>query len=179
MVHDKHRIPIKINFKQITRVKVKFIQYSEGDYISCMTSRYFHFVVHSTIPRYCVFSRNHTIILFIVVHIPIYLYNPCFSGIRITRFLVLCVMFCRMLLVLLSVFCGHCIVCSSSIYRCWLPLWYLQWWFALFDSFSVFTGMCKYQVKNKTDKYILYILEYNQLQNIYIYRNNTIIMYHE
>jgi hypothetical protein len=48
-------ISIKTNFKQITRVKVKFIQYSEGDYISCMTSRYF--VVHSTMPRYCVFSH--------------------------------------------------------------------------------------------------------------------------
>jgi hypothetical protein len=33
-------ISIKTNFKQITRVKVKCIQYSEGDYILCMTSRY-------------------------------------------------------------------------------------------------------------------------------------------
>jgi hypothetical protein len=48
-------ISIKTNFKQITRVKVKFIQYSEGDYISCMTSRYF--VVHSTMPCYCVFCH--------------------------------------------------------------------------------------------------------------------------
>ena len=48
-------ISIKTNFKQITRVKVKCIQYSERDYISCMTSRYF--VIHSTMPRYCVFSH--------------------------------------------------------------------------------------------------------------------------
>jgi hypothetical protein len=33
-------ISIKKKFKQITRVKLKFVQYSEGDYISCMTSRY-------------------------------------------------------------------------------------------------------------------------------------------
>ena len=39
-------ISIKTNFKQITTVKVKCIHYSEGDYISCMTSRYF--VVYST-----------------------------------------------------------------------------------------------------------------------------------
>jgi hypothetical protein len=31
--------------------------------------------------------------------------------------------------------------------------------------FFVFTGICKYQVKNKTDKYILDILEHNHLQN--------------
>ena len=33
-------ISIKTNFKQITRVKLKFVQYSEEDYISCTTSRY-------------------------------------------------------------------------------------------------------------------------------------------
>jgi len=37
------------------------------------------------------------------------------------------------------------------------------------DSFSVFTGQCKYQVNNKTDKYILDILEHNHLQNTIIY----------
>jgi hypothetical protein len=40
-----------------------------------------------------------------------------------------------------------------------------NWWFTLYDSFSVFTGICKYQVINKTDKYILIILEHNHLQN--------------
>ena len=33
-------ISIKTNFKQITRVELKFVQYSQGDYILCMTSRY-------------------------------------------------------------------------------------------------------------------------------------------
>jgi hypothetical protein len=32
---------IKTNFKQIARVELKCVQYSEGDYILCMTSRYF------------------------------------------------------------------------------------------------------------------------------------------
>ena len=40
-------------------------------------------------------------------------------------FLVLCVMFCRSLFVLLSFFC-HYVVCPSSIYGFWLPLWYLR-----------------------------------------------------
>ena len=71
---------------------------------------------------------------------------PVFSGVHVTRSLVLCLMFCRSLFVLLSFFfwplcclfffdirilitslvsCGHCVVCSSSIYGFWLPLWYL------------------------------------------------------
>jgi hypothetical protein len=34
-------ISIKTDFKQIARVELKCVQYSEGDYILCMTSRYF------------------------------------------------------------------------------------------------------------------------------------------
>jgi hypothetical protein len=34
-------ISIKTNFKQIARVELKCAQYSAGDYILCMTSRYF------------------------------------------------------------------------------------------------------------------------------------------
>jgi hypothetical protein len=34
-------ISIKTNFKQIARVEFKSVQYSERDYILCMTSRYF------------------------------------------------------------------------------------------------------------------------------------------
>ena len=49
-----------------------------------------------------------------------------FCGVRVIRSLVLCVMFCRSLLVLLTFFFGHCVVCPSSIYGFWLPLWYLQ-----------------------------------------------------
>jgi hypothetical protein len=68
-----------------------------------------------------------------------------FSGVRVTRSLVLCVMFIRSLFVHLSFFfwslcclsldlrllitfyvsCGHCVVCPSSIYGLWWPLWYL------------------------------------------------------
>jgi hypothetical protein len=36
-----YNISMKTNFKQITMVELKFVQYSEGDYILCMTSRYF------------------------------------------------------------------------------------------------------------------------------------------
>ena len=49
---------------------------------------------------------------------------PVFSGVRVIRSLVLCVIFCRSLFVLFSF--RHCIVCPSSIYGFWLPVWYLQ-----------------------------------------------------
>jgi hypothetical protein len=56
-------ISIKANFKQLTMVELKFVQYSQGDYILCMTSRYFFrsftnvrllcFVSHSNVMTSC------------------------------------------------------------------------------------------------------------------------------
>ena len=76
---------------------------------------------------------------------------PGFNGVRVTRSLILCVMFCRLLFVHLYFFywplcCllffdirilitplassnsyfGHWVVCPSSICKFLLPLWYLQ-----------------------------------------------------
>jgi hypothetical protein len=51
---------------------------------------------------------------------------PVFSGVRVTRSLVLCVYFVDRCLSFCTFFFGHCVVCFSSIYRFWLPLWYLQ-----------------------------------------------------
>jgi hypothetical protein len=52
--------------------------------------------------------------------------HPIFSGVRVSRSLVFCVMFCISLFVLLSFFFCHCVVCPSSSYRFVLSLWYLQ-----------------------------------------------------
>jgi len=72
--------------------------------------------------------------------------SPVFSGVRVTRSLVLCVSFVDRCLsfctfsfghcVVCSSSFGHCVVCSSSFGRCvvcsssiygfWLPFWYLQ-----------------------------------------------------
>ena len=46
-----------------------------------------------------------------------------FSGVCVTQSLVLCVMFCRLLFVL---FLLAIVLTPCSIYRFWLPLWYLQ-----------------------------------------------------
>ena len=52
-------------------------------------------------------------------------YCSIFSGIRATRSLVLCVCFGNRCLSFCTFSFGHCIVCSSSIYGFWLPLWCL------------------------------------------------------
>jgi len=51
---------------------------------------------------------------------------PVFSGIRVTRSLVLYVCFVDRCLSFCTFSFGHCVVCSSSIYGFRLPLWYLQ-----------------------------------------------------
>jgi hypothetical protein len=51
---------------------------------------------------------------------------PVFSGARVTRSLVLYVCFIDRCLSFCTFSFGHCVVCSSSIYGFWLPLWYLQ-----------------------------------------------------
>ena len=48
-------ISIKTNFKQIARVELKYVQYSDGDYILCMKSRYFS--VHLPTSCNCVLSH--------------------------------------------------------------------------------------------------------------------------
>jgi hypothetical protein len=52
--------------------------------------------------------------------------DQSFSGVRVTRSLVWCVCFVDRCLSICTFSFGHCVVCSSSIYGFWLPLWYLQ-----------------------------------------------------
>ena len=59
--------------------------------------------------------------------IPEHLSSPLvFSGVRVTRSLVLCVCFVDRYLSICTFSFGRCVICSSSIYIFWLPLWYLQ-----------------------------------------------------
>ena len=51
---------------------------------------------------------------------------PGFSGVRVTRSLVWYACFVDRCLSFCTFSFGHCVVCSSSIYGFWLPLWYLQ-----------------------------------------------------
>ena len=49
-----------------------------------------------------------------------------FSEVHVTQSLVLCVCFVDCCLSFCTFSFGHFVVCSSSIYGFWLPLWYLQ-----------------------------------------------------
>jgi hypothetical protein len=51
---------------------------------------------------------------------------PVFSGVRVTWSLVLYVCFIDRCLSFCPFSFGHCVVCFSSVYRFWLPLWCLQ-----------------------------------------------------
>ena len=50
---------------------------------------------------------------------------PLFGGVPVAGSLVFCLLFCSSLFVLLSVFFGHSVACSS-IYGFWWPFWHLQ-----------------------------------------------------
>jgi hypothetical protein len=52
--------------------------------------------------------------------------SPVFSGVGVTPYLVICVFFVDRCLSFCTFSFGHCVVCSSSIYGFWLPLWYLR-----------------------------------------------------
>jgi hypothetical protein len=53
-------------------------------------------------------------------------FTPGFSGFSCYSIFSFMCMFCRSMFVLLYFLFGHCVVCSSSNYGFWLPLWYLQ-----------------------------------------------------
>jgi hypothetical protein len=66
--------------------------------------------------------------------LPEYLSSPpVFSGVCVTRSLVLCVCFVDCFLSFCPFSFGHCVVCPSSIYGFCLPLWYLQFFFIFYQ----------------------------------------------
>jgi hypothetical protein len=74
-------------------------------------------------------------------------FSPVFSGVRVTWSLVLCVCFVDRCLSICTFSFGHCVVCSSSIYGFWLPLWYLQtllshFFFIIFQCFLFLLFKC-------------------------------------
>ena len=58
----------------------------------------------------------------------------------VTRSLVLCVCFVDRCLSFCPFSFGHCVVCSSSIYVFWLPLWYLQTLLTQLYKYETFGG---------------------------------------
>jgi hypothetical protein len=75
---------------------------------------------------------------------------PVFTGVCVTRSLVLYVCFVDRCLSFCTFSFDHCVVCSSLIYRFWLPLWYLLvivlsvlLWYTDSDyPFGIFWSLC-------------------------------------
>ena len=51
---------------------------------------------------------------------------PVFSGVRVTLWFYIYICLVDRCLSFCTFSFGHCVVCSTSIYGLWLPLWYLQ-----------------------------------------------------
>ena len=101
---------------------------------------------------------------------------PAYCGVRVTRSLVLCVCFVDRCLPICTFLC-HWVVCSSSIYGFWLPLWCLQ---ALRTQDQLPTKkMAPVGSITKTDKYFPYpnfIYKWNSdvgIKNPYIKKVHT------
>jgi hypothetical protein len=62
---------------------------------------------------------------------------PLFSGIRVTRSLVLCVCCVHRCLSFCTFPFDHCVVRSSLIYGFWLSIWYLQTLLSIFKLLSI------------------------------------------
>ena len=77
-------------------------------------------------------------------------FTPGFSGVRVTRSLVLYVCFVDRCLSFCSFSFGHCVVCSSSIYGFWLPLWYLQILLFIYQYNTTFWLMNCFHFSSKT-----------------------------
>jgi hypothetical protein len=72
-------------------------------------------------------TRRYSLVVQELFNLPEHLSSPpIFSGVRVSRSLVLYVCFVDHCLSFCTFSFGHCVVCSSSVYGIWLLLWYLQ-----------------------------------------------------
>ena len=99
-----------------------------GISVSQMTTDMFHFPHSQLITRFVTrLTRRVPLVQQELLTLSEHLSSPpVFSGVRVTRSLVLYVCFVDRCLSFCTFSFGHCVVYSSSIYGFWLPLWYLQ-----------------------------------------------------
>jgi hypothetical protein len=83
-------------------------------------------VLFDTVTNCCIW-RHISLVKQELITLPEHLSSsPVFSGVGVTPYLVLCVFIVDRCLSFCTFSFGHCVVCSSSIYGFWLPLWYLR-----------------------------------------------------
>ena len=73
---------------------------------------------------------------------------PVFSGVRVTRSLVLYVCFVDRCMSFFPFSFGHCVFCSSSIYGFWLPIWYLPALLLLLYFYDLYFCFFRFSVKD-------------------------------
>ena len=83
-----------------------------------------HDVSHSTLQKKQLYNQIQTFFISSHFYSTWIHHQLVFSGVRVTRSFVLYVCFVDRCLSFCSF--SHCVVCPSSIYGFWLPLWYLQ-----------------------------------------------------
>ena len=86
---------------------------------------------------------------------------PVFSGVHITPSLLLCVCFLDRCLSFCTFSFAHCVVCPSSIYGFWLPLWYLRTLFKCSKVYCLQNNL----TETSTTPFII-ILQINQVSEI-------------
>ena len=104
---------------------------------------------------------------------------PGFSGVHVTRSLVLYVCFVDHCLSFCLFSFDHCVVCSSSIYGFWLTLWYLQALLTIpFDRFVWFRWyIYPYATRVILCNYTHFVLNLNR-NSFYLYKKYyTIIVF--
>ena len=106
-----------------------------GISVSQMTMDMFHLLYHSRsfphsllITRFASrLTRRVSLVDHELLTLPDHLSSPpVFCGVRVTRYLDLCVYFEDRCMSFCHFPFSHCVGCSSSMYGFWLPLWYLQ-----------------------------------------------------
>ena len=85
---------------------------------------------------------------------------PVFSGVRVTRSLVLRVCSVNRCLSFCTFSFGHFIVCPSSIYGFWLPLWYLQTLLSFIHVKAMTENWVIYDCIRQSEQFFSYTIEH-------------------
>ena len=121
-------VPIRISFIEDCCLQVSYCTTNDHGYVTLVLSTSRSFPHSWPITGFAtIFTRRVPLVEQEQLTLPEHLSSPpVFSGVRVTRSLVLCVCFVDRCLSFCTFSFGHCVVCYASIYRFWLPLWYLQ-----------------------------------------------------
>ena len=112
------------------------------------------------------FNSSNRLVMFLELELPTLpehlSLSPVFSGVRVTRSIVLCVCFVDVVCPFVFFSLGDCVVCFSFIYGLWLPLWYIQ---TLLIYHFVFSNTCRIHIPISRIMYLRFeiVIRYKQI----------------